>query len=53
MRLLLDTHALLWWSAGDHKDPFDRMLAAQAIAEGLEVVTIDPKLSELGARVLW
>lgn len=36
-------HAL---SAGlfavEHRDPFDRMLAAQAIAEGLPLVTADP-----------
>lgn len=38
---------------GDHKDPFDRMLVAQAIAEDLVLVTVDPKLSQLGASVLW
>lgn len=38
---------------GAHKDPFDRMLAAQAIMEELELVTINPKLAELGARVIW
>lgn len=26
----------------DHRDPFDRLLAAQALAEGLELVTVDP-----------
>ena len=38
---------------GTHKDPFDRMLAAQSIIEDLELVTIDPKLAGLGARVVW
>jgi PIN domain nuclease of toxin-antitoxin system len=27
-----------------HGDPFDRMLIAQAIYEGLTIVTIDPKI---------
>lgn len=26
----------------DHRDPFDRLLAAQALTEGLELVTVDP-----------
>ena len=38
---------------GSHKDPFDRMLAAQAISDELNLVSIDPRLSELGARVIW
>ena len=29
-----------------HKDPFDRMLIAQAIAEGLPFVTADARLAE-------
>lgn len=28
-----------------HKDPFDRMLVAQAQCEGLTLVTADPKIS--------
>lgn len=36
-----------------HRDPFDRMLAAQAIEEDLTVLTIDPQLAALGARVSW
>lgn len=38
---------------GDHRDPFDRMLAAQAIIEDLVLVTADPELAGLGARVVW
>jgi PIN domain nuclease of toxin-antitoxin system len=38
---------------GAHKDPFDRMLAAQAIVDGLGLVTIDPAMAKLGARVVW
>jgi PIN domain nuclease of toxin-antitoxin system len=37
----------------NHRDPFDRMLAAQAIAEHLDVVTLDARIREFGARVLW
>ena len=29
-----------------HRDPFDRMLVAQAIVEGLVLVTVDRRLSE-------
>lgn len=36
-----------------HRDPFDRMLAAQALAEGLSLVTADAKLAQLGAAVVW
>lgn len=36
-----------------HRDPFDRMLAAQSIVEGLPVVTRDPQLKALGAKTLW
>jgi PIN domain nuclease of toxin-antitoxin system len=36
-----------------HRDPFDRLLAAQAIIEGLTVVTVDEVVAQLGVRVLW
>lgn len=35
-----------------HRDPFDRMLIAQAQAEGLELVTADTRLAEYGVRTL-
>ncbi len=38
---------------GDHKDPFDRMLAAQALIEDMGLVTADPQLAAFGARVVW
>ena len=41
------------WLQGEHRDPFDRILAAQAIAENFVLLTTDRKLAELGARVLW
>ncbi len=27
-----------------HRDPFDRMLVGQALAEGLELLTVDPRV---------
>lgn len=38
--------------AAHHRDPFDRMLAAQALAEGLVLVTRDPVVSQYGVRVV-
>ncbi len=40
-------------TASPHRDPFDRLLAAQAIAEGLTLVTADARLAALGATVVW
>ena len=124
IRLLLDTHALLWWLAGDealspdahdaiadpdhlplvsaasiwevaikrslgklsieadlldaveaegfewlpvaprhawrtsvlphrHRDPFDRLLVAQALSEGVPVVTRDQRFAAYGVAVRW
>jgi PIN domain nuclease of toxin-antitoxin system len=36
-----------------HRDPFDRLLAAQATIEGLTLVTSDTKMLSLGANVIW
>jgi PIN domain nuclease of toxin-antitoxin system len=36
-----------------HKDPFDRMLVAQAIVDDLVLVTADEKLRAYGAPILW
>ena len=36
-----------------HRDPFDRLLAAQATIEGLTLVTADSKVQSLGAPWLW
>ena len=36
-----------------HRDPFDRLLAAQAQIEGFTLVTADPKVQSLGAPWMW
>ncbi len=38
---------------GDHRDPFDRMFAAQSILERFPVASPDAALSDLGAERLW
>jgi PIN domain nuclease of toxin-antitoxin system len=35
-----------------HRDPFDRMLIAQAQAEGLELITADGVIPQYGVRVI-
>ena len=35
-----------------HRDPFDRMLVAQAQAEGLVIVTADPRIMEYTVRTM-
>ena len=36
-----------------HKDPFDRMLAAQARVEGMTLVSRDPVFKKFGIKTLW
>lgn len=37
-----------------HRDPFDRMLAAQAMIESLTLITDDPVFTHLpGLRTAW
>ena len=38
---------------GHHRDPFDRMLIAQALARNLTIVTGDPLFDRYGVRRLW
>ena len=38
----------------EHRDPFDRMLAAQSLIESAPVVTLDARLHErVGLRTIW
>jgi len=36
-----------------HRDPFDRMLIAQAMKEELQVITADPQFANYPVRVFW
>ncbi len=36
-----------------HRDPFDRLLAAQALSERIPIVTRDPALAAYGVASLW
>jgi PIN domain nuclease of toxin-antitoxin system len=38
---------------GHHRDPFDRLLAAQSIAEGVPVVSIDAVFDLYGVQRIW
>lgn len=36
-----------------HKDPFDRLLVAQAVVENLPLISADPTLSTYPAQIVW
>ncbi len=38
---------------GAHRDPFDRVLAAQARLENLDLVTCDPAFDAMGVKTMW
>jgi PIN domain nuclease of toxin-antitoxin system len=38
---------------GPHKDPFDRLLIAQATLENTPVVTLDPVFATYGVETVW
>jgi PIN domain nuclease of toxin-antitoxin system len=51
---ILPTHAVTGARIeSPHKDPFDRMLAGQAKAEGLKLVSADPAFRLLGIDAIW
>ncbi len=41
------------WLQGAHRDPFDRILVAQALDLGLAIATRDAALKKLGATTFW
>ena len=59
VRLLLDTHVLLWAAAEPkrlplhHRDPFDRILVAQAIHEPARLLTVDGVLGKTRREGPW
>ncbi|MEW6186209.1 MAG: type II toxin-antitoxin system VapC family toxin [Thermodesulfobacteriota bacterium] len=47
-------HALLAGSlVNDHRDPFDRMLAAQTLLEELSLLTSDKAFDDFPVRIVW
>jgi PIN domain nuclease of toxin-antitoxin system len=38
---------------GPHRDPWDRLLIAQAMADGFTVVSLDPVFADYGVPVCW
>ena len=37
----------------DHRDPFDRLIAAQSFVEDLAIVTLDPAFKQFGCKTIW
>ena len=36
-----------------HRDPFDRMLVAQALHDGVPIVTCDPLIARYQVQIIW
>ena len=36
-----------------HRDPFDRMMIAQALTEGIPIATADSKFAQYGVQIVW
>jgi PIN domain nuclease of toxin-antitoxin system len=54
--LLVDTHTVLSFVSTlpfHHKDPFDRLLVAQATWENIPIVSADALLDMYGISRLW
>lgn len=45
--------AALYQLPAHHRDPFDRMLVAQALVEGLTIVSPDRQFKSYPVKVLW
>lgn len=51
---ILMRHALHVYTLPDfHRDPFDRLLVAQAQLENLPIVTADPQIARYPVEVIW
>ncbi len=55
--VLLDVDAQSALRAGrlvaEHRDPFDRMIAAQALGQDIPILSPDPQLDQFGVRRIW
>ena len=36
-----------------HRDPFDRMLVAQALQDGVPIVSCDPQIARYQVQIVW
>jgi PIN domain nuclease of toxin-antitoxin system len=36
-----------------HRDPFDRLIIAQGLVDGIPIVSGDPEFKTYGARIVW
>jgi PIN domain nuclease of toxin-antitoxin system len=45
--------ATLTFPPNHHRDPFDRLIVAQALVEGMSVVSAAPKLDAYGITRIW
>lgn len=51
---VLMSHALHIYKLPNlHRDPFDRMLVAQACVENLSILTSDPMIAQYKVKVIW
>ncbi len=51
---ILMSHALRVFTLPDHhRDPFDRLLIAQALLEGLLIMSADPQIAQYQIKVIW
>jgi len=53
LAISLDHAVLAAGLPSHHRDPFDRMLVAQAMVEGLTIVTGDSRIARYDVPVLW
>jgi PIN domain nuclease of toxin-antitoxin system len=37
----------------EHRDPFDRMLVAQALSDGVPILSVDSQFDAYGVQRLW
>ena len=49
----VETALLAGRLTGNHRDPFDRMLAAQALVMNIPILSADPSLDGFGIMRIW
>lgn len=47
-----DAHRLATLAA-HHRDPFDRMIVAQALSDGVPIVSRDPQIALYPVQIIW